>query len=72
MSVTETPFLGRLRVRDFITAVLVYFVGSNTNHKGFPMKKKNWQFLSGLCAIVMAGAWAAPGRWRPSAEGPFC
>src|ERR1022692_2335236 len=40
--------------------LLVYFVGSNTNYKGFPMKKKNWQFLSGLCAIVMAGAWAAP------------
>ena len=24
------------------------------------MNKKNWRFLSGLCAIVMAGAWAAP------------
>jgi hypothetical protein len=24
------------------------------------MKKKNWQLLSGLCAIVVAGAWAAP------------
>jgi hypothetical protein len=24
------------------------------------MKKKNWQFMSGLCAIVVAGGWAAP------------
>ena len=24
------------------------------------MNKKNWMFLPGLCAIVMAGAWAAP------------
>jgi len=24
------------------------------------MNKKNWRFLAGLCAIVMAGAWAAP------------
>jgi hypothetical protein len=24
------------------------------------MKKKNWQVLSGMCAIVLAGVWAAP------------
>ena len=56
----ETLFLGPLRVRDSITAVLVYYVGSNTNHKGFPMKTKSWQILSGVCAIVIAGAWSAP------------
>jgi len=26
------------------------------------MNKKSWQFLSGLCAIAMAGTWAAPVR----------
>jgi hypothetical protein len=31
------------------------------------MKKKNWQFLAGLCAIVMAGAWASP-SFAQSAE----
>src|ERR1700688_3309109 len=31
-----------------------------TTIRGFSMKKNNWQFMSGLCAIVMAGGWAAP------------
>lgn len=31
------------------------------------MNKNNWQVLSGVCAIVLAGAWAAP-AWAQSAE----
>lgn len=32
-SLSKAPFLNRLRARDYIIAMLVYFVGSNTKTK---------------------------------------